>query len=284
MQTMIAMDHQEHLFRNELLVQGAKIVTYERGQGTPALLLHGAPDTHEMWVPVVERLNETIRAIMVDLPGFGESTLPADFDLSLDNMADFVRDLITALGINEPVILITTDFGGHYGLAFTAKYPDLVKGIAISNTNFFHDYQWHPFARMYRVPVLGELLVGLAGRSKSMSSKALKDAAPRLPDEYIERSFETGFGVPSVRKTMLRMYRARASKDFIGWEDKLLDVLETKPAIVLWGDQDPFITPAYGDRFGNAKVHHFADYSHWLPVEAPDEYTAALNGWSIVTE
>lgn len=263
--------------KHEFTIQGAKIVAYESGQGAPVLLLHGSPDTHDMWLPLTQHLNDHVRSIAPDLPGFGESTLPADFSLTLDNMADFVRDMLAALNITEPVTLVTTDFGGHYGMAFLVKYPQLVRGIAISNTNFFHDYQWHFFARLYRVPVLGEILLG--GVSKSMMRKTLKGVSPALPDSYIDSSYATGFGSARVRKTILRMYRERNPKDFVGWEDKLLTILEQKPALVLWGDKDPFITPAYADRFGKAQVQHFKDYSHWLPLEAPAEYAAVLLPW-----
>lgn len=269
----------QNLTKQAFTIMSAKIVAYEQGQGSPILLLHGAPDTHEMWLPLMEHLTHQFRCIAIDLPGFGESTMPDNFSLSLDSMADFVRDLVNALDVQEPITLVTTDFGGHYGLAFAAKYPDLLRGIAISNTNFFKDYQWHAFAKMYRIPILGEILVWLAGNSKSTASKSFKDAAPQLPDSYIERSYETGFGVASVRKAMLRMYRARNSEDFIGWEDKMLETLSKKPAIVIWGDQDPFITPDYGDRFGSAQVHHFTEYSHWLPIEAPDQYAEVLLSW-----
>src|SRR5688572_14474614 len=203
------------LTRHEFTIQGAKIVTYESGQGAPVLLLHGSPDTHDMWLPVMSRLNDDVRSIALDLPGFGESTLPANFALTLDNMADFVREFIAAMGIHEPVTLVTTDFGGHYGMAFLVKYPQMVRGIAISNTNFFSNYRWHFFARLYRVPVLGEILVG--GVTRSLMRSTLKNYAPALPDSYIDSSYEPGFGSARVRKTILRMYRERDSKDFTGW-------------------------------------------------------------------
>ena len=152
-----------------------------------------------------------------------------------------------------------------------------MRGIAISNTNFFHDYDWHFFAKLYRVPLIGELLVATA--SRDMMRKTLKGVSPALPDSYIDRSYDTGFGSTKVRKTILRMYRERSSKDFSGWDDKLLTILEEKPAIVLWGDKDPFITPDYAERWGNAEVHHFEEYSHWLPLEAPVEYAEILARW-----
>lgn len=268
---------QHQLTKHEFVIQNAKIVVHERGNGAPVLFLHGSPDSHDMWLPVMDYLTGHARLIAPDLPGFGQSTLPAEFDLSLDNMADFIRDLVSALNINEPVTLVTTDFGGHYGMAFLVKYPELVRGIAISNTNFFHDYQWHFFAKLYRLPIVGELL--MASATRSTMRKTLKGVAPAMPESYIESSYDSGFGSPAVRKTMLRMYRERASKDFIGWEDRLLKLLETKPALVLWGDKDPFITPSYAERYGKAKVHHFNEYSHWVALEAPEKYADALLKW-----
>lgn len=243
----------------------------------PVLLLHGSPDTHALWLPLMAHMTADARCLAPDLPGFGQATLPPDFALTLDHMADFVRALVIALDVDEPITLVTTDFGGHYGLAFAAKYPDLVRGIAISNTNFFTDYQWHFFARLYRTPLVGELLIATATRSTMRT--VLKQCAPALPESYIDHSYDAGFGAPSVRTTILRMYRERTAKDFNGWEDRLLAVLAHTPAIVLWGDRDPFISPTYADRYRGAQVHHFKDYSHWLPVEAPAAYAAVLMPW-----
>ena len=265
------------LSRSEFAIAKARIVVHAHGDGMPLLLLHGSPDTHAMWLPLMEHLKDGVRCIAPDLPGFGESTLPQDFPLTLDNMADFVRDLVAAMDIDEPVVLATTDFGAHYGLAFLVKYPHLVRGAAISNTNFFQDYEWHFFAKLYRLPLVGELLMATA--SRSILGNTLRKVSPALPDSYIESSYDTGFGSSSVRKAILRMYRERSSRDFAGWEDKLVEILQRKPALVLWGDRDPFISPAYAERWGAAKVHHFTRFSHWLPVEAPMEYAAALIPW-----
>jgi pimeloyl-ACP methyl ester carboxylesterase len=41
------------------------------------------------------------------------------------------------------------------------------------------------------------------------------------------------------------------------------------PAIVLWGDRDPYIDKRFAGRFGAREVHHFPDAGHWLPIEDP---------------
>ena len=264
--------------KHELLIKGALITVYETGQGAPLLFLHGSPDNHTLWLPLIEHLSRRLNArfIAPDLPGFGNSTLPANFPLTLENEADFIRALLGALQITEPVTLVVTDFGGHYGSAFAVKYPELVRGMVISNTNFFRDYDWHSFAKLYRVPLLGELLIAAP---KAMLSRSLKQFAPALPERYIDESYAAGFGSPTVRKAILRYYRERNAPDFAGWDDKLVALLQTKPALVLWGDKDPFISPAFGDRWGQAQVKHFPNNSHWLALEATTQYGDAILQW-----
>src|SRR5262249_10158318 len=133
------------------------------------------------------------------------------------------------------------------------------------------------FAQMYRTPLLGEIM--MATSSKRVIGSTFKRLSPDLPDSYIDSSYATGLGSPAVRQTILRMYRERNSRDFVGWEDRWLDFAKRKPVIVLWGDKDPFITPVFADRFGGAPVYHFQEYSHWLALEAPDRYADALKAW-----
>jgi haloalkane dehalogenase len=261
-------------------IQGAEIYVKEVGAGTPMLMLHGSPDTAEMWEPLIQRLSDLggkVRCFAPDLPGFGRSTMPDDFSLALENYADFMVQLLDALGIREPVHLVSEDFGSHYALALLVKYPARVRGVVVSNTAFHREYQWHGFARLYRVPWLGEFL--LAGTSKNTLSKTLKGYAPALPEAYLDQSYAMGFGSPKVRKTILRMYRGRNPQDFAGWDEKMKALMAQKPSLVLWGDRDPFVDATFADKFGSPQVHHFPQYSHWLPLEAPALYAEKLSQW-----
>src|SRR4051812_7220121 len=104
----------EGMMEQTLTIQGAQVFVKDVGQGVPMVMLHGSPDTGAMWEPVIERLNGKIRAIVPDLPGFGRSTLPDGFVLSLDNYAKLMNELLDKLGVHEPVYLLSADFGTHY--------------------------------------------------------------------------------------------------------------------------------------------------------------------------
>lgn len=243
------------------------------GTGAPVLFLHGVPDSADMWLPVIQRLQGHYQCYAPDLPGLGRSTAPDDFALTLDNMARYVAALVEGAAIPTPLNLVVTNFGAPYGLAWAVTHPESVRRIVIAGgANFFSDYQWHGSARMARRPIIGELGMALM-RSYPAFARSMKPNAPALDDAHWRATYALSFANPSVRQMTLRMYRALDSRDFVGWEDKLAALTQRVPMLVLWGDQDPFISPAYADRYGAAgaeRVEHFADHGHWLAVEAPE--------------
>ncbi len=258
-------------------IQGVEVFVKDVGQGVPMIMLHGSPDTHAMWEPLIERLKDKVRCIAIDLPGFGRSTLPDGFILSLDNYADLMNELLNQLGVQEPVYLLSADFGTHYAQAFLVKYPQRVRGVVVSNSAFHRDYHWHGFAKLYRIPILGEFMIATP---KAMLKQTFKQVAPALPASYVDESYPLGFGSGKVRKAILRMYRERnPEKDFVGWDEKSMALMQQKPSMVLWGDKDPFADSSFAEKFGAKQIYHFKDYSHWLPLEAPDAYAEKISAW-----
>jgi pimeloyl-ACP methyl ester carboxylesterase len=61
-------------------VQNVNVHLVEEGSGPPILFLHGNPDSADMWRAVIVSLREQFRCLAPDLPGFGRSSAPADFD------------------------------------------------------------------------------------------------------------------------------------------------------------------------------------------------------------
>jgi pimeloyl-ACP methyl ester carboxylesterase len=242
------------------------------GQGPPILFLHGNPDSSEIWSGIIQRLRPSHRCIAPDLPGFGRSTAPEDVDYSLEGMAAFVDDLVMTLGIDEPLHLVVHDIGGPFGLAWVVKHPEKVRSVVIMNTVFHADYRWHLFGRLWRTPIVGEIVQALTSRSGF--TRELLRASRNLTRTQIHRTYE--LVTPSVKRMMLRWYRAADPRNFAGWEEQLGLVLRSKPSLVLWADHDPYISARYAGRFGAGAVEHFPDSGHWLPAEAPSQVAQRL--------
>ncbi len=256
-------------------VQGVSVYVKDQGTGPPTLFLHGNPDSSDLWDGLIELLSPNYRCIAPDLPGFGRSAAPRDFDCSLDNMAHFVNGLVEALQIAEPLNLVVHDFGGPYGLAWAIRSHWKVRRLAAINTLFFSDYRWHRWARVWRTPILGEISMALMNRR--LFTRALRRASPRLPKEGIRHAY--AWLKPPMKRMVLRLYRATDPENFVRWEDHLRALTARVPALVLWGDQDPYIPKRYAECFGARKVVHFPAHGHWLPAEAPAQVAEQLHSF-----
>jgi pimeloyl-ACP methyl ester carboxylesterase len=103
---------------------------------------------------------------------------------------------------------------------------------------------------------------------------SMRHGSSGLSDEHLRETY--ALLTPSTRKMVLKLYRAADPRNFKGWEEGLLQLTKQVPACVLWGDRDPYIASSFAERFGAQKIHHYPNYGHWLPVEAPQEVSARL--------
>jgi pimeloyl-ACP methyl ester carboxylesterase len=255
-----------------LLESGARANLRDVGAGSPVLFLHGNPDTGELWDRVLSTLATRHRCLAPDLPGFGGSEVPAAFDYSLEGLAAWVDGLRRALGISQPLDLVVHDFGGLFGIAWAVRHPQHVRRLVIMNTVFFPDYRWHFWARVWRTPLLGEL--SFLVNTRWALALEMRRGSKRLPAAHAQRAFAAM--TPTMTRTVLRLYRAADPQGFAPWQDGLRALIAQVPALVLWGDRDPYIGKAFAERFGAREVHHFPHAGHWLPVEESDAVAAHL--------
>ena len=248
-----------------ITVDGARIFVRERGTGPPVLLLHGNPDSADLWDGVLSVLAPRHRCLAPDLPGFARSEIPAGFDFRLPAMAAFVDRLLAELDVEGPVDLAVHDFGGPYGLAWAVEHPAKVGRIAVLSALFSSRLRWHFWARVWRTPVLGELAMALMNRR--LFAFELRRGSRRLPRGHVERAWARV--TPAAKAMVLELYRATDPESFRGWEERLAALAAERPVKVLWGRRDPYLDPALARTFGTDDVEIFDDAGHWLPVEEP---------------
>lgn len=94
-------------------------VDYSSGENT-IVLLHGWGQNIEMMKPVGDKLQKNNRIIIVDLPGFGDSSEPNSIWTMYD-YAEAIKELLDKLKVDNP-ILIGHSFGGKISLIYASKY------------------------------------------------------------------------------------------------------------------------------------------------------------------
>jgi haloalkane dehalogenase len=99
------------------------------------LMLHGEPSWSYLYRKMVPVLTGAgLRAVAIDLVGFGRSDKPADRnDYTYQAHVDWTRGAIDAIGLTD-ITLVCQDWGGLIGLRLVGENPDRFARVVAANT------------------------------------------------------------------------------------------------------------------------------------------------------
>ena len=101
----------------------------------PVVFLHGNLETGDVWFGWVPRMAQQYRLFRPDLPGYGRSPAPADFEWSLANFAKVVANYLDAIGIASAHI-VGAKTGGAIAMQFAATYPQRTRSVVVASGPF----------------------------------------------------------------------------------------------------------------------------------------------------
>ncbi|MEP7287649.1 MAG: alpha/beta hydrolase [Chloroflexota bacterium] len=114
-------------------IDGLNIASEVVGDGRPVLLLHGWGGRIESMQQVAERLAPLgYNVHILDLPGFGRSTLPAEA-WGVADYAQFVAHYLDHVKLDR-VNVIGHSFGGRVSLILGADHPQYVSKIVLTDS------------------------------------------------------------------------------------------------------------------------------------------------------
>jgi pimeloyl-ACP methyl ester carboxylesterase len=113
--------------RRRIAVGDVSLAVADEGSGTPVLLLHGFPDSSNLWRNQLPALRAAgLRVIAPDLRGFGESDKPAAAeDYAIGHSVRDMVGLLDALELQR-VHVVGHDWGAAVAWTFAALQPDRV--------------------------------------------------------------------------------------------------------------------------------------------------------------
>ncbi len=233
----------------------------------PVVYVHGAPTSSDIWTPFLERTG----GVAPDLQGFGRSGKRADGDYTLDGFDRFVERFMDARGL-ERVRLVVQDWGG-LALIWAERHPERVERLVIIDAvPLLPGYRWHRIARAWRTRGVGELMMGsINAASISLLTRDSNATPGPMPADFrasVLEHFDQG-----TQRAILRLYRS-ADPQVLAQAGAQLGAI-TCPALVVWGDQDPYIPSRFAEAYaaalgGPAQVLHLPDAGHWPWLDRPD--------------
>ena len=163
-------------------VLGVDINYIEYGEGDDIVLLHGWGQNIAMMKPVGDKLKGHI--IILDLPGYGESTEPPNV-WTIYDYVECVHEFLNSIGVKNP-IMMGHSFGGKISLAYASKYK--VKKLVLFASPFKKGIEKMPLKTKIlkaakKIPLLNKL-EGFA--KKHIGSADYKNASEMMRKILVE--------------------------------------------------------------------------------------------------
>ena len=268
------------LRRRRLTINGVAGLITEIGEADAPeaiVCLHGVPGSGRDFHWLLPPLGELGRTIAIDLPGFGQADKPRDFPYSVEGYQTWLDPALRELGIQR-AHLVLHDFGGAIGLMWAAMHPQQFASAVLLATGVLPGYRWHLLGRLWRTPRVGEFLQ--------------RSTSPALFRLWMRRGNRRGLDRgwldqlireddAETRRATLALYRATDDPG----SELLAAALapQAKPALVIWGQNDPYVSPQYASAqrraFPDAQVNVWQDTGHWPHIQHPQRTAEVVSAF-----
>ena len=265
------------------------------GGGPPVLLLHGFPQTHVEWRLVAPHLAERFTVVLIDLRGYGQSSVPPSENGSAYSKREMARDAVavmTELGFAR-FSVVGHDRGARVAYRLALDAPEKIERAAVLDIIPTYDmwrtmdaaramqtYHWMFLAQPSPMP---ETLIAGAPIAwvKHTLASWTGDKSLAAFGENALAAYCAAFNQPARIHAFCEDYRAGATIDRrLDSEDELAGRRIAAPLLAVWGasgipseGEDPL---AIWRRWAPGAQGRAIKAGHFLPEENPSETAATL--------
>jgi pimeloyl-ACP methyl ester carboxylesterase len=262
-------------------VNGVELHYLTAGHGPAVILLHGYTQTSRMWRPIIPLLAAKFTVIAPDLPGIGDSAIPAD-GLDMKNAAIRVHALAKSLGV-ERARVVGHDIGLMVAYAYAAQFPAETEKLVVMDAFLPGVAGWED---VYNNPGIWHF------RFNGPTPEDLVRGRERAYFDYFWNDFaaDKTHSLPEADRVAYAAAYARPGRMRAGWAyfvsfqqaatdfAQLSQTKLTMPVLAIGGEK------ANGKLLGeqmkivatDATMVVLKDCGHWVLEEKPRETTDAL--------
>ena len=249
------------------------------GSGPPIVFNHGTPFSSFVWNDIAQSFSLSHTVYLWDMPGYGQSDMYDNQDVSLGAQGSIFKTLLTSWGLqdeNQLPIVIAHDFGGCLALRARLLHGAKYKALALVDPVAMAPWG-SPFFQLVRdnaqvftqlPPKIHEALV-----REYISGSSHQTLHPQALDAIV---------APWITTTgQAAFYRQIAQAD-----QRYTDEIETKYAeldgsvMVCWGTDDAWIPLERGrelaKRIPGATLEEIAGAGHLVQLDKPAQLTGLL--------
>jgi len=260
-----------------VVVDGVRVHFQEVGNRNdpPLLLIHGFASSTLVWSEVLLTLAaEGFHVIAPDLLGYGYSGKPRHNAYTIEGQARMILGLLDQLGIAQ-ADLVGSSYGGAVAATIALDYPNRVGKLIMIGAVANNDPTRYLLLRLFRSPVLGDLIAPLLIGSRTLLRRRMKHMYDRhslVLDERRVDSRHRPLSTAATQRAMIRTAR-HWNAERIGREAHSI----TQPTLLIWGDTDHDVPLVNGKKLNRAiqgsRLVVFRNCGHLPQEEFPLGFT-----------
>jgi pimeloyl-ACP methyl ester carboxylesterase len=251
-----------------------------------AVLLHGSGGSAALWYPVLAALADRRHVVAVDMPGHGETSIPAwPSPGTMERMLEWLAEFLDRF---DWPLLVGHSLGGYMSLLHFARLRPSVAGLVLVDAGGVGPRP-PGFVMATRHPVLGALLGLAAGarptrRRIERTVRRLSVDPHRIPHGQLalDYALETA-SRPGAGRFQFEVYRSVAIHEgepgYKVW-GRLQEI--SSPTLLIWGERDYFPL-AYARQAAlempAARLEVLPGTGHLSYLEDPHTFNEVLGGW-----
>ena len=261
-------------------IDGVQLHYLTAGHGPTVILLHGYAETSRMWKPIIPLLAEKFTVIAPDLPGIGDSAIPAN-GLDMKTSAIRIHALARSLGV-EKARVVGHDIGLMVAYAYAALFPAEVEKLVVMDAFLPGVAGWEPIynGSTWHFRFFGPTPEALVqGRERIFFEHFWNDFAAdktRSVPEADRKAYTEAYSKPGRMRAGWAYFASlpQLAKDFAHLSQTKL----TMPVLTIGGDKSLGNELAQQMKLVATDVTSIVlkDTGHWVLEERPKETTDAL--------
>jgi pimeloyl-ACP methyl ester carboxylesterase len=240
-------------------------VEHGDSDGTPVVCLHAYVDSWRSFGAMLPHLPVSIRAVAPTQRGHGDAGKPAS-GYAVEDFAGDVAAFLDVAGL-ERAVLVASSSAGFTVERFAERAPERVLGLV------FLGVPWS----LREVPAVERFLAEVSELTDPVDEEYVQSfvsgtAGAAVPTDLLEEQVRESLEVPAHvwRKTLEGLVRASPPRT----------AAITAPALIVWGDQDEFVSRDDQERLRDAlpgsRLLVYEGVGHIVQWEQPERVAADI--------
>ena len=250
-------------------IQGTKVYLNGEGKST-IIMIHGWPDTHEIWQQQVDFFKNDFTCVTFTLPGFEKGDTKK---YTLDDIILRIKAIADTVSPENKVILMVHDWGCVFGYEYAMRYPEKIEKIVAIDVGDASSPEFEKTLSVQAKLMVFSYQITLALGWLTKNNFIHKTMAKGLKARSNFDNIHAGMGLPYA----MRWLGAN------GGMKSLKQIKPSFPFFYTYGLKKPFLfqTEKWMEELRSKpenKVQAF-NCSHWVMVDKADEFNTTVKEW-----